>query len=327
VRRRRLADALRLGRFDAGGCRAGAAGLGRGRAAGRRARRGGCRGARAVPPSRQPRATAGRQRAAARTAGDLMSRIAVIGAGGFGTALAVHLSGVGHAVRLWARDAAFAAELQRRRRNEIYLPGIDLPAGVTVTGDLADALDAANFVVTAVPSHGLRAVMARARDHVPPHAIVVSTTKGLEEGTLLRMSELLRDVLGPGLRIAALSGPSFAIEVARGLPTALVVASEDPESVASVQHEFRGPYLRLDGSDDVGGVELGGALESVIAMAAGGVEGMGLGPKAGAARITHGLAEGSRLAGAFGARRDTLAGLAGLGDLVLTCTGALSRNR
>ncbi|HEX7085143.1 MAG TPA: NAD(P)H-dependent glycerol-3-phosphate dehydrogenase [Vicinamibacterales bacterium] len=256
-----------------------------------------------------------------------MSRIAVIGAGSFGTALAVHLSGVGHAVRLWARDAAFAAELQRSRRNEIYLPGIDLPAGVTVTGDLAGALEGAHFVITAVPSHGLRGVMARARTHMPPDAVVVSTTKGLEEGTLLRMSELLRDVLGPGVRIAALSGPSFAIEVARGLPTALVVASEDPESVAAVQHEFRGPYLRLYGSGDVAGVELGGALKNVIAIASGVVDGMGLGPNAGAALITRGLAEISRLACAFGARRDTLAGLAGLGDLVLTCTGALSRNR
>lgn len=256
-----------------------------------------------------------------------MSRIAVIGAGSFGTALAVHLSGVGHAVRLWARDAALAAEIQRTRRNETYLPGIDLPAGVTVTCDLATALDRAEFVVTAVPSHGLRAVMTGARAHLPPDAIVVSTTKGLEEGTLLRMSQLLSEVLGPAVRVAVLSGPSFALEVARGLPTALVVASEDFRAVETVQHEFRGPYLRLYGSGDVVGVELGGALKNVIAIAAGVVDGMGLGPNARAALITRGLAEVSRLACAFGARRDTLAGLAGLGDLVLTCTGALSRNR
>src|SRR5690606_19068002 len=302
-----LAHTFRLRRLDAGGGGAAATRLAHRRAAGRRDRRRVCRRARPVPASRQPRAAAGRQRATARAAGDPMSRIAVIGAGSFGTAL--------------------AAEIKRTRRNETYLPGIDLPAGVTVTCDLATALDRAEFVVTAVPSHGLRAVMTGARAHLPPDAIVVSTTKGLEEGTLLRMSQLLSEVLGPAVRVAVLSGPSFALEVARGLPTALVVASEDSRAVETVQHEFRGPYLRLYGSGDVVGVELGGALKNVIAIAAGVVDGMGLGPNARAALITRGLAEVSRLACAFGARRDTLAGLAGLGDLVLTCTGALSRNR
>ena len=256
-----------------------------------------------------------------------MSRIAIVGAGSFGTALAVHLCGVGHAVRLWAREPAFAEVLERERRNPVYLPDVALPPGVEATGDLVRALEGAAFVVAAVPSHGLRAVMSAAGAHLPADAIVVSTTKGLEEGTLLRMSELLREVLGPQPRIAALSGPSFAVEVARGLPTALVVASGDETAVTAVQREFRGPYLRLYGSADVVGVELGGALKNVIAIASGAVEGMGLGPNAGAALITRGLAEITRLACAFGARRDTLAGLAGLGDLVLTCTGALSRNR
>lgn len=256
-----------------------------------------------------------------------MKDVAILGAGSFGSALAAHLGAAGHQVRLWARDPALAADIERRHANPVYLPDLTLPATVRVTGDLAAALDGADLVVTAVPSHGLRRVMEQARPLLAPGAAVVSTTKGLEEGTQLRMSQLLAQVVGEAFPVAVISGPSFAVEVARGLPTAVVVASPDARVVAMVQQEFRGRYLRLYGSEDVVGVEIGGALKNVIAIAAGVVEGMGLGPNAQAALITRGLAEITRLACALGGRRETLAGLAGLGDLVLTCTGALSRNR
>ncbi|MBK5298044.1 MAG: NAD(P)-dependent glycerol-3-phosphate dehydrogenase [Vicinamibacteria bacterium] len=256
-----------------------------------------------------------------------MRQVAVLGAGSFGTALSAHLALAGHRVQLWARDAALAAQIQHRRVNAIYLPGVELPPSVTATSDLGEALAGSELIVAAVPSHGLRLVMDAARPHLPPGATIVSTTKGLEEGTLLRMSQLLADAVGDGFPVAVLSGPSFASEVAKGLPTAVVVAAPDARTVGLVQHEFRGRFLRLYGSEDVVGVEIGGALKNVIAIAAGVVEGMGLGPNAQAALVTRGLAEITRLASVLGGRRETLAGLAGLGDLVLTCTGALSRNR
>ncbi len=256
-----------------------------------------------------------------------MRQVAILGAGSFGTALALHLALEGHRVRLWARDAALAAEIERRRENAIYLPGVELPAAVSATSDFAETLEESDLIIVAVPSHGLRHVMEAARPHLPAGAAIVSTTKGLEEGTLLRMSQLLAEAVGDAHPVAVVSGPSFASEVAKGLPTAVVVAAPDPRTVTLVQHEFRGRFLRLYGSQDVVGVEIGGALKNVIAIAAGVVEGMGLGPNAQAALITRGLAEITRLAAALGGRRETLSGLAGLGDLVLTCTGALSRNR
>jgi len=256
-----------------------------------------------------------------------MRQVAVLGAGSFGTALTGHLALAGHQVRLWARDADLATEIEQRRENAIYLPGVELPPSVTATSDLGEALAGAELIVVAVPSHGLRHVMVAARRHVPRGATIVSTTKGLEEGTLLRMSQLLFDAVGDDVPVAVLSGPSFASEFAKGLPTAVVVAARDAGTVALVQDEFRGRFLRLYGSQDVVGVEIGGALKNVIAIAAGVVDGMGLGPNAQAALITRGLAEITRLASALGGRRETLSGLAGLGDLVLTCTGALSRNR
>lgn len=256
-----------------------------------------------------------------------MSVVAVIGAGSFGSALAVHLAGAGHQVHLWARDPAFAGELQHRRANPVYLPDFVFPTGVHVTSDLEAGLRDARLVVLTVPSHGVRDVLDRARAFISPQTVLVSATKGLEEGTLLRMSQLARQCLGPAPQVVALSGPCFALEVARGLPTAVVVASDSASAVARVQEEFRTKYLRLYGSSDVVGVEVGGALKNVIAIAAGVVEGMGIGHNALAALLTRGLAEISRLACALGARRETLAGLAGLGDLVLTCTGAYSRNR
>jgi glycerol-3-phosphate dehydrogenase (NAD(P)+) len=185
----------------------------------------------------------------------------------------------------------------------------------------------AELVVSAVPSHGCRAVMKSASTSLAAGAVIVSATKGLEAGTLLRMSEVVAQEAGTNHPVVVLSGPSFAIEVARELPTAILAASHDAAAIGLVQHEFRGPYFRLYGSDDVIGVEIGAAMKNIIAIAAGVVEGLGLGHNALAALITRGLAELTRLACAAGGRRETLAGLSGLGDLVLTCTGTLSRNR
>ena len=249
----------------------------------------------------------------------------ILGAGSWGTALAVHLANAGHSAQLWGRDAALVEAMRSQRRNETYLPGIDLPLLVEPVSDL-DGAGEARFAVFAVPSHGLRAVANAASRVLAPGAIVISATKGLEEATLDRMSEVLAEEL-PGHPVVALSGPSFALELARKQPTAIVAASADAAAAAAVQEEFRTPYLRLYGSDDVIGVEMGGALKNVIAIAAGVVEGIGFGHNALAGLITRGLAEMSRLSVAAGGRRDTLAGLSGLGDLVLTCTGALSRNR
>jgi len=255
-----------------------------------------------------------------------VKQVAVLGGGSFGTALAVHLARAGHEVRLWARDPALAAEMARRRSNPAYLTDLTFPESVTPTSELERALADCDLVVSVVPSHGTRDVIARARPLVRPHAVIVSATKGLEEETLLRPSEVIAAAM-PGHAVVAMSGPSFASEVGRGMPTAVVVASDDPDAVALVQGEFRSSYLRLYGSSDVVGVEIGGALKNVIAIAAGVVEGMSIGHNAQAGLITRGLAEIMRLATALGGRPDTLAGLAGLGDLVLTCTGSLSRNR
>ena len=257
----------------------------------------------------------------------MTQRIGVIGSGSWGTALAVHLAHTGHEVRLWARDGALASDMAAARVNRTYLPGITLPDALSPTSDIKAAVDHAQFVVIAVPSHGVRDVARLAGAHLPQSCAIVSATKGLEEGSLLRMSQVLRAELAHAGEIVVLSGPSFASELARTLPTALVAAGESPAVIESVMAHFRSPALRLYGSSDVVGVELGGALKNIIAIAAGVVEGLGLGHNATAALITRGLAELSRLAVALGAQRDTLAGLAGLGDLVLTCTGDLSRNR
>jgi len=251
----------------------------------------------------------------------------VIGAGSWGTALAVHLASVGHDVRLWGRDEGFVADMARRRANAIYLPDVMFPASLAPTASLAEALDGVALVVVAVPSHGMRQVLRQGAPHLSRQAIVVSATKGIEEGSLLRMTEVIEAEWPSAAAVAALSGPSFATELARQLPTAVVVASRDAAAVERVQEECRSAALRIYGSRDVTGVEIGGALKNVIAIAAGVAEGLGLGHNARAALITRGLAEISRLAVGLGAERETLAGLAGLGDLVLTCTGHLSRNR
>jgi glycerol-3-phosphate dehydrogenase (NAD(P)+) len=257
----------------------------------------------------------------------MMRRVAILGAGSWGTALAVHLARVGHDVRLWARDSSLASEIAARRANAVYLPDVTLPDSVLVTDGMAEALFDTELIVSAIPSHGCRGVMRSAAPFVSRHATIVSATKGLEADSLLRMSEVIADELGAGPAIVVLSGPSFAVEVAQRLPTAVVAASSDVRAIETVQREFRSAYFRLYGSSDVVGVELVGALKNIIAIAAGVVEGLGLGHNALAALITRGLAEMSRLAAAAGGRRETPSGLSGLGDLVLTCTGSLSRNR
>ncbi len=251
----------------------------------------------------------------------------VLGAGSWGTALSVHLAREGRTVRLWARDPQLVAQMSATRENPQYLPGAMLPPSVTPMSALGAALDGTAFVIVAVPSHGVRAVVRAAIPFIAAKAVVVSATKGLEGDTLARMSELIGEETAGQFPVVVLSGPSFAAEVARGLPAAVLAASSDSGAATRVQELFRGRALRLYVSDDVAGVEIGGALKNVIAIAAGAVDGLGLGHNAMSALITRGLAEISRLACAEGARRDTLAGLSGLGDLVLTCTGNLSRNR
>ncbi len=255
------------------------------------------------------------------------SEIAILGAGSWGTALAVHLARIGHAVRIWSIEAPVIEEMRERRANAIYLPDVLLPAPVMPTASVEEALSGVGVVVIVVPSHAVRSVARAARPYLAPRAVLVSAAKGLELETLQRMSEVLVQESKGAHPVVAMSGPSFAVEVARELPTALSVASADLAAAERVQAEFRGRFLRLYATDDVVGVEIGGALKNVIAIAAGAAEGLGLGHNAQAALITRGLVEISRLAVAAGGRRETLAGLTGLGDLVLTCTGPYSRNR
>lgn len=253
-----------------------------------------------------------------------MSRLSVIGAGAWGTALAVRLA-ERNDVTLWARDPARAASIARARRNEPYLPGLRLPDAVAVTADPAEAITAAEAALFVVPAQHLRSVVERFAGHWPLGVPAVICAKGIEAGTLRLPSEILGAVL-PDVPLAALTGPSFAHEVARRLPTALVLASPD----ASLRERLRAclavDRVRLYGSPDLIGAQLGGAAKNVIAIAAGVVEGAGFGENARAALITRGLAELSRLILAEGGRAETASGLAGLGDLILTCTGAASRN-
>ena len=256
-----------------------------------------------------------------------MKSIGVLGAGSWGTALSVHLGRLDHDVCLWARDQAVVDDMNGRRMNSVYLPEVTLPSSVSVSHRVAEAVRGRDLIVAAIPSHGCRDVVREAAVHATAGAVFVSATKGLEVDTLLRMSEVIAQEVGPARPVVVISGPTFAVEVARQLPTAILAASSDAAATELVQAEFRSPYFRLYASDDVVGVEIGGAMKNIIAIAAGVVEGLGLGHNALAALITRGLAELSRLACAAGGRRDTLAGLSGLGDLVLTCTGDLSRNR
>ncbi|HEY3382084.1 MAG TPA: NAD(P)H-dependent glycerol-3-phosphate dehydrogenase [Vicinamibacterales bacterium] len=256
-----------------------------------------------------------------------MKDIGVLGAGSWGTALAAHLTRNGHSVRLWAREAEVVADIRERRENSLFLPGIELPDSLRPCEGLEDALRGVEIVLVVTPSHGTRGVLKAAAPFIHPKATIVSATKGLEVDTMLRASEVIAQELGPDRPVVVLSGPSFAREVALGLLTAVCAASANQAAAELVQAEFRGRLFRIYTTDDVMGVEIGAALKNVIAIAAGVVEGLGLGHNAMAGLITRGLAEISRLAHALGGRRETLAGLSGLGDLVLTCTGDLSRNR
>ena len=291
-----------------------------------------------------------------------MSRIAVLGAGAWGTAISLSLSRRGgHRIVLWSRSEEEAHTIQSARENTLFLPGFPLPPDILVTASDAD-ISGAEIVVSVVPSEFLRPTLARLRPHLHPGPIIVSATKGVEDNSFLRMTEVIGEALAghfalapptieleagispyispvqstgvfssegslSALPIGAFSGPSFAIEVAQGQPTAIVTAFADPEIAARIQSEFSSETLRLYTSTDVIGVELGGALKNVIAIAAGVAAGVGLAHNSTAALITRGIAEITRLAVACGGKRETLAGLSGIGDLVLTCTGSLSRNR
>jgi glycerol-3-phosphate dehydrogenase (NAD(P)+) len=256
-----------------------------------------------------------------------LKTLAIIGGGSWGTALACVLAQRFEQVRLWVHEPEIAEQMKSARINEVFLPGITLPPNVTPGTELEAALEGASLVLSVMPSHVVRPLYNRMVPFLTPEMRIVSATKGLEAGSLLRVSEVIRDITGPDYRIAVLSGPTFAREVALGSPTALVAASDDEELVAEVQIRFSGPTFRVYASDDPVGVEIGGALKNVIAIGAGICDGLRLGHNAVAALITRGLAELTRLAVAVGAKPETLAGLAGLGDLVLTCTGDLSRNR
>ena len=260
-----------------------------------------------------------------------MSRIAVIGAGAWGTALAIVLGRKeAHTVRLWANEPEVCENIRKERINQRFLPGFLMPGSIEPTLDLTWAIEGAEIVVSVMPSQHCRTLFERMAPALPPDALLVSCTKGLEDRTLSRMTEVIADVLASRrltARVGALSGPSFAKEVARGDPTAVTVASADAELARSVQQALNDSRFRVYTNDDVIGVELGGALKNIIAIAAGVCDGLGLGHNSRAALITRGLAEVTRLVMACGGRLDTMAGLAGLGDLVLTCTGDLSRNR
>jgi len=260
-----------------------------------------------------------------------MSRIAVMGSGAWGTAMAISLARRGgHQLTLWSWAKDVAATMRSQRENTAFLPGFEIPESIAVFDDAAEALDGAEIVVSVMPSQFVRSSYQQFVPHLRPDQLLVSATKGLEDETGLRMTEVIGAVLaarGMELPCGVLSGPSFAQEVAAGAPTAITIASANAELAARVQREFSSASLRLYTNDDVVGVELGGSLKNVIAIAAGIVAGLGLGFNSMAALITRGIAEMTRLAVACGGRRETLAGLSGIGDLVLTCTGSLSRNR
>lgn len=258
-----------------------------------------------------------------------MKRIAIIGAGSWGTALALVAARAGNEVCLWAHSGEVAEGLQRERENKIYLPGFALPDSITATNDLAEALTGAEIVLTVVPSHVCREVYGQMLSYLRPQMVFVNATKGIETETQMRMEEVVRDVLKDKFepRYVMLSGPSFAQEVAKDEPCAIVAASHSPGWAAEIQQALSSNRFRVYTNNDVVGVEIAGAIKNVMAIATGAVNGLGLGYNSQAALVTRGLAEMTRLAIKLGGRADTLAGLAGMGDLVLTCFGALSRNR
>ncbi len=258
-----------------------------------------------------------------------MRNLAIIGGGSWGTALALVLAPRFQRLRLWVYEQDLAARMAETRINDVFLPDFRIPDGVEVSSDLSYALEEAEIVLGVMPSHHARRLYSQMAALVRPDVILVSATKGLESQSLLRVSEVIRQSVEgqQKRRIAVLSGPTFAVEVARGEPTAVVISSEERESAETVQAAFSGPSFRLYTNTDPIGVEIGAALKNVIAIGAGICKGLGLGSNTRAALISRGLAEITRLATALGGNPRTLAGLAGLGDLVLTCTGDLSRNR
>ena len=255
-----------------------------------------------------------------------MTRVAVLGAGSWGTTLANLLACKGDEVHLWAFEPEVVEAVNRERENPLFLPGVPLSAGIRAFGDQREAVAGSDVVVSAAPSHAVRKVIDRLRDVVRAGTLVVSATKGIETDTLALMSQVFAERL-PQARYAVLSGPSFAAEVCQGQPTAVVAAAREEETAEAVQQVFATPAFRVYTNLDVTGVELAGALKNVIAVAAGIAEGLGMGHNPRAALITRGLAEITRLGEAMGADPLTFAGLAGMGDLVLTTTGSLSRNR
>jgi glycerol-3-phosphate dehydrogenase (NAD(P)+) len=257
------------------------------------------------------------------------ARLAILGAGSWGTALAIVLAPRFERIRLWVYEADLAERMRSNRTNDVYLPGPRLPDNVEIVTGIAEALNGADIVLGVVPSHHARRIYRDALPHLDSSMIVVSATKGIETGTLMRMSGVAADVIRERFepRIAVLSGPTFAREIACGEPAAVVIASSAQDAAVQVQKAFAGPTFRLYTNSDPIGVEVGAALKNVIAIGAGVCHGLGLGSNTQAALITRGLAEITRLAVAMGGQPRTLAGLAGLGDLVLTCSGELSRNR
>lgn len=255
--------------------------------------------------------------------------VAVVGAGSWGTALALLLAGKGLPVRLWSYESDVVSEIRDHRENRSFLPGFPIPALVEATDDLPRALEGAGVVISVSPAQHAGGVLASALDHLHPDALVITASKGIEIDTLRTMDQVLEELLPPvqHRRLVVVSGPSFAAEVAAGLPTAVVVASRDGGAALEAQALFQTPAFRVYTNDDVIGVELGGALKNVVALAAGVASGLGFGHNTLAALITRGLAEITRLGLVMGARQATFSGLAGMGDLVLTCTGDLSRNR
>ncbi|MFO0680070.1 MAG: NAD(P)H-dependent glycerol-3-phosphate dehydrogenase [Polyangiaceae bacterium] len=261
--------------------------------------------------------------------GIVLGKVTVLGAGAWGTAIAKTLADRGHDVALWARNTSLTESINTNQKNERYLPGAVLPKSLRATSDLAGAMDGSRMVVFVVPSHATREVAKMAAPFVPTDVPIVSATKGIENESLMFMDEVLKDELPGKLhnQLAFFSGPSFAKELAAEHPTAVVVASRRKDLIAEVQYRFRTPFLRIYASDDVHGVECGGAMKNVVAIAAGVVDGMGYGHNTRAALVTRGLAEIAKLAVVRGGLAMTVAGLAGIGDLMLTCTGELSRNR
>ncbi len=253
-----------------------------------------------------------------------MSHIAVIGAGSWGTTLACLLFGKGYNVSLWAHEREVVDEINSAHTNRIYLPGVDLPRGLKATDGIEEAVKKAHYILNVVPTQFTRAVFMEAIKHIHEDAVIISASKGIEQGSLLTVSSIIHEISGS--KCAVLSGPSFAREVIKRFPTAVTLATTNSDTGLLLQEIFNSHYFRVYTHNDIVGVEIGGALKNVIAIASGICDGLGLGYNARAALITRGLAEITRLGESMGANKRTFSGLSGLGDLVLTCTSALSRN-